>query len=112
MPVHPLVGANELFSTVHLPYDEEPAVMKALPLWLAYCEYGQAVADGDPVALNVDPLSSRGPDQLLLEYNLTCVSVNEPLIHAGLVVVGDQGIDEACNITSLSMKLHPLNSDV
>ena len=112
MPVHPLVGANVLFSTVHLPYDEEPAVMKALPLWLAYCEYGQAVADGDPVALNVDPLSSRGPDQLLLEYNLTCVSVNEPLIHAGLVVVGDQGIDEACNITSLSMKLHPLNSDV
>ncbi len=112
MPVHPLVGENELFSTAHLPYDEESAVMNAVPLWLAYCEYGQAVADGDPVALNVEPLSSRGPDQPLLEYNLMCVSVNEPLIHAGLVVDGVQEVDEECNITSLSMKFHPLNSDV
>ena len=98
-----MVGENELFSTVHLPYEFDPAVMNAVPLWLAYCEYCHAVFAGDPVALKVEPLSNSGPDQLLLDSIITCVSVNEPLIHAGFVDDGVHGVEVARNLTSLSM---------
>ena len=55
------------------------------------------------MALKVEPLSNSGPDQPLLDSIITCVSVNEPLIHAGLVDDGVHGVEEARNFTSLSM---------
>ena len=75
--------------------------MNAVPLWLEYCEYGHAVADGVPVELNVESLSISGPDHPLLPSNSTLVSVNVPLNQAGL---DDDGLFHellACNLTSL-----------
>jgi hypothetical protein len=75
--------------------------MNAVPLWLAYCEYGHAVAVGVPVALNVESLRISGPDQPLLANNSTLVSVNVPLNQAGLDDVAVFQELLACILTSL-----------
>ena len=101
IPVHPLLMSNELLATVHFPYEPESAMIYALPLWLAYCEYCQVVLDGEPVELNVEYLSWSGPVHPLSPRSFKLESVNVPPIHAGYVVEGCCQIDDARMTTSL-----------